>query len=146
MRTSSKNHNASLPLLLPTTQLAQQRLHRDQRWLLSHALRSQSRAPALSKPDRRQTDKRGFKTKRDAEAFAVTVEVKKLTGEFVSNSAGRVTIGALAPDWLARKEQSTALSNFRMIESAWRNHVAPLWADRRVADPRCVADPRIGIF
>ncbi|WP_348727380.1 tyrosine-type recombinase/integrase [uncultured Mycolicibacterium sp.] len=86
------------------------------------------------KPDRRQTDKRGFKTKRDAEAFAVTVEVKKLTGEFVSNSAGRVTIGALAPDWLARKEQSTAPSNFRMIESAWRNHVAPLWADRRVAD------------
>lgn len=30
-------------------------------------------------PDHRQTDKRGFKTKRDADAFAATGEVKKLT-------------------------------------------------------------------
>jgi integrase len=85
-------------------------------------------------PDRRQTDKRGFRTKRDAEIFAATVEVKKLNGEFVSESAGRITIGELAPEWLARKEQATAPSNYRMIESAWRNHVAPSWADRRVAD------------
>ncbi|HMO12272.1 MAG TPA: Arm DNA-binding domain-containing protein, partial [Actinotalea sp.] len=28
-------------------------------------------------PDRRQTDRRGFRTKRDAEAFAATVEVSK---------------------------------------------------------------------
>ena len=42
-------------------------------------------------PDRRQTDKRGFKTKRDAEAFAATVEVQKLTGSYIPPSAGRVT-------------------------------------------------------
>ncbi|CQA11344.1 phage-related integrase [Mycobacteroides abscessus] len=35
-------------------------------------------------PDHRQTDKRGFKTKRDAEAFAATVEVSKLKGEYVA--------------------------------------------------------------
>ncbi|WP_211096892.1 Arm DNA-binding domain-containing protein [Arthrobacter echini] len=29
------------------------------------------------RPDRKQTDKRGFRTKRDAEAFAATVEVSK---------------------------------------------------------------------
>jgi integrase len=85
-------------------------------------------------PDHRQTDKRGFKTKRDAEAFANTVEVKKLTGDYIPQTAGRVTIAELAPAWLARKEQSTAASNYRMIESAWRVHVLPKWGARRVSD------------
>ena len=35
-------------------------------------------------PDHRQTDKRGFRTKRDAEAFAATVEVEKLTGSYIA--------------------------------------------------------------
>lgn len=85
-------------------------------------------------PDHRQTDKRGFTTKRDAEAFANTVEVRKLTGEFIPETAGRVTVAELAPAWLERKEQSTAASNYRMIESAWRIHVKPVWGPRRVAD------------
>lgn len=84
-------------------------------------------------PDHRQTDKRGFKTKRDAEAFANTVEVKKLTGEFIPETAGRITVAELAPDWLARKKQSTAPSNYRMIESAWRVHVQPQWGRWQVA-------------
>lgn len=84
-------------------------------------------------PDHRQTDKRGFKTKRDAEAFANTVEVKKLTGEFIPETAGRVTVAELAPDWLTRKEQATAKSNYRMIESAWRVHVKPKWGRWQVS-------------
>lgn len=84
-------------------------------------------------PDHRQTDKRGFKTKRDAEAFANTVEVRKLTGEFIPETAGRVTVAELAPDWLTRKEQATAASNYRMIESAWRVHVRPKWGRWQVA-------------
>lgn len=84
-------------------------------------------------PDHRQTDKRGFRTKKAAEAFANTVEVKKLTGEFIPETAGRVTVGELAPAWLLRKEQATAPSNFRMIESAWRVHVAPKWSRWQVA-------------
>ena len=40
-------------------------------------------------PDRRQTDKRGFRTKREAEVFANMVEVAKLKGEYVAHrSAG----------------------------------------------------------
>lgn len=35
-------------------------------------------------PENRQTDKRGFRTKREAEAFANTVEVSKLRGEYVA--------------------------------------------------------------
>ncbi|MGL5443030.1 MAG: tyrosine-type recombinase/integrase, partial [[Mycobacterium] stephanolepidis] len=85
-------------------------------------------------PDHRQTDKRGFKTKRDAEAFANTVEVKKLTGEFIPEKAGWVTVGELAPGWLDRKKQATAPSNYRMIESAWRVHVSPSWSHRRVSE------------
>lgn len=85
-------------------------------------------------PDRRQTDKRGFRTKRDAEAFAATIEVKKLTGQFIPEKAGWITVGELAPVFLERKRQSTAPSNFRMIESAWRVHVAPVWSGCRVVD------------
>ncbi len=83
-------------------------------------------------PDHRQTDKRGFKTKRDAQAFAATVEVKKLTGEFIPESAGRITVGELAPAWLERKEAMTAPSNYRMIESAWRVHVKSVWSHWQV--------------
>ena len=53
-------------------------------------------------PDHRQTDKRGFKTKRDAEAFAASVEVSKLRGEFIDAAAARVKIGELGPAWTAR--------------------------------------------
>ncbi|OCB21288.1 integrase [Mycobacterium malmoense] len=85
------------------------------------------------KTDNRQTDKRGFRTKKAAEAFANTVEVKKLTGEFIPETAGRITVAELGPDWLTRKKQSTAPSNYRMIESAWRVHVLPKWGRWQVA-------------
>jgi hypothetical protein len=85
-------------------------------------------------PDRRQTDKRGFKTKRDAELFAATVEVSKARGEYVAPSLGRASVGELAGDWLARKQHATAPSHYRMLESAWRVHVQPRWAPVSVAD------------
>jgi integrase len=85
-------------------------------------------------PDNRQTDKRGFTTKRDAEQFAATVEVAKMRGEYVAPTLGRVTVGELASDWLARKRQATAPSSYRMFESAWRVHVQPTWGSVPVAD------------
>jgi hypothetical protein len=39
------------------------------------------------KPDRKQTQKRGFTTKREAEMFAASVEVAKARGEYVAPSA-----------------------------------------------------------
>jgi integrase len=86
------------------------------------------------KPDNRQTDKRGFRTKRDAELFAATIEVTKAKGEYVAPKLGRITIIELAPDWLVRKKQATAPSHYRTLETAWRVHVKPRWGKVSVAD------------
>jgi hypothetical protein len=59
------------------------------------------------RPDKRQTDKRGFATKREAELFVATVEVSKARGEYVAPSLGRVTVDGLAGDWLARSGGAT---------------------------------------
>ena len=39
-------------------------------------------------------------TKRDAEAFAATVEVSKLRGEFIDATASRATVGELGPEYI----------------------------------------------
>lgn len=85
-------------------------------------------------PDHRQTDKRGFKTKRDAEAFAATVEVDKLTGSYVAPALGKITVGALGPDWLTRQQGIIKPSAFHSVESAWRVHVETRWAATAIAD------------
>jgi hypothetical protein len=66
---------------------------------------------------------RRFPTKRQAQQFAAEVEVSKSTGSYVAPALGRVTVDTLATDWLGRKEQGTAESHYRMLESAWRVHV-----------------------
>jgi hypothetical protein len=54
-------------------------------------------------PEHQETQKRGFTTKRDAEAFAATVEVSKLRGEYVPPAKARTTVGELGPAWLERQ-------------------------------------------
>ena len=54
-------------------------------------------------PDRSQTDKRGFRTKRDAQAWADQLEVDKRKGAYVAPAAGRVKLGEYAREWLASK-------------------------------------------
>jgi integrase len=78
--------------------------------------------------------KRGFTTKRDAQAYANKIEVDKLTGDYVAPKLGRITVGELAPKWLARKQKASAPSHYRTLETAWRVHVQPEWADVAVAD------------
>jgi integrase len=88
------------------------------------------------KPDNKQTMKRGFTTKRDAMAFANTVETAKLAGSYVAPSLGRVTVGALGPKWLERQRGHMKPSGWRSYESAWRIHVKPRWGSVPVADVR----------
>src|SRR3954452_8624019 len=76
-------------------------------------------------PAQRQTDKRGFRTKREAEAFANTVEVSKLQGEYVAPSAARVTLGELGPAWLARQKGHLKPSGYAVMETTWRLRVEP---------------------
>src|ERR1700681_2070091 len=59
------------------------------------------------KPDNKQTWKRGFRTQRDAKAFAATVEVSKLRGEYIAPAVGKITVGALGPAGLARHQGPT---------------------------------------
>jgi hypothetical protein len=87
-------------------------------------------------PDNRQTDKRGFANKRDAERFANTVEVSKMRGEYIAPSVGKVTVGALGRAWLQRQQGHMKPSGFRSYDSAWRVHVAPRWDAKRIGDIR----------
>jgi len=54
-------------------------------------------------PDHRQTDRRGFKTKRDAQAWAEQLEVDKRKGVYVAPAAGRIKLGDYAQQWLDSK-------------------------------------------
>jgi integrase len=86
------------------------------------------------KPNNAQTSKRGFKTKRDAHRWANTVEVKKLTGDYIAPSLGKATVHELSAAWLARKKQATAESYYRTLETSYRVHVQPHWGSVSVAD------------
>ncbi len=84
-------------------------------------------------PQRTQTKKRGFQTLRDAKEFAATVEVKKMSGEYVAPAAGRVTVGERGLQWLGRQTHLKP-STVRTVGVAWRVHVEPRWGRSRLAD------------
>ncbi|GAA4163824.1 tyrosine-type recombinase/integrase [Gryllotalpicola daejeonensis] len=87
------------------------------------------------KPDHSQTDKRGFRTKREAELFLASVELKKATGEYIDPAAARETVGKLGTAWLASRSHLKPSSNY-VYESAWRLHVKPKWGGLRVGTIR----------
>lgn len=87
------------------------------------------------KPDRTQTDKRGFRTKRDAELFLAATEVRKATGEFIDASAARVTINEIGGAWLSSQAHLKP-SSLAVIEVAWRIHVQPVWGRRLLGEIR----------
>ena len=85
------------------------------------------------RPDHRQTTKRGFVTKREAEQYLATVEVAKLRGEWVDPTRSRVTVGELAEEWLAgrvRVKESTRDGYRRSLDT----YVLPRWGGRRLAE------------
>jgi integrase len=87
-------------------------------------------------PDNRQTDKRGFTTKRDAERFAASVEVSKLRGEYVAPSSARLTVGELGPAWLERQRGHLKPSGYGPMEAAWRLRIQPRWGNVALGDIR----------
>lgn len=87
-------------------------------------------------PEGRQTDKRGFHTKREAEAYRNTVEVSKLKGEYVNPSDARRTVDTLGEDWLARQKGHLKPSGYKVMETAWRLKVKPRWGHVALGDIR----------
>lgn len=85
-------------------------------------------------PGNRQTDKRGFKTKRDAERFANTVEVAKLKGEYVNPADARKTLDDLGNAWLERQKAYLKPSGYAVMETAWRVRVKPRWGHVALGD------------
>lgn len=84
------------------------------------------------KPDGKQTDKRGFTNKRQAQDFAATVEVKKMTGEYIAPPLGRLTVAEMAATWVARQVH-TKESWSERVDSIWRVHIEPQWGTRKLA-------------
>ncbi|MEV6096027.1 site-specific integrase [Nocardia sp. NPDC051981] len=83
------------------------------------------------KPDGKQTKKRGFRRKIDAENFAATVEVKKMTGDYIAPSMGRLTVAEMGAAWLPRQVH-TKESWSERVDSIWRVHIEPHWGARQL--------------
>ncbi|WP_198421033.1 site-specific integrase [Cryobacterium sp. TMT1-2-2] len=86
-------------------------------------------------PDRRQTMKRGFATKRDAERFLVGVEISKDRGEWVDPTKSRVTVADWAEQWYEAQVQlkPTTRSGYR---HGLDKHVLPRWGTTRLGEVR----------
>jgi len=87
------------------------------------------------KPDHSQTDKRGFRTKHEAELFLASVEMKKATGDYIDPAAARATVGRLGAAWLASRSHVKPSTTY-VYESAWRLHVEPHWGQRMIGTIR----------
>jgi len=79
------------------------------------------------RPNHRQTAKRGFRTKREAERFLITVESQIMVGDFIDPANSRVTVAELAPDWLGVKKMKLKPSSYKLLDDAWRVYVEPRW-------------------
>ena len=87
------------------------------------------------KPDGRTTRRRGFKTQRDAKAFAATVETSKLKGEYRLSVCRPHHDRRVGPGVVrAAARVSEAIKPSISLERTWRVLVAPRWAHVRIAD------------
>ncbi|MGX6513038.1 tyrosine-type recombinase/integrase [Rhodococcus sp. SJ-2] len=84
-------------------------------------------------PERTTTRKRGFTSKRQAQDFAATVEVEKMTGSYVAPSAGRILLGGVAEKWMASKVNLSASTAAR-YRSALDVHVLPRFEKTPIVD------------
>ena len=86
------------------------------------------------KPDRTEAEKRGFTTMRDAKLYLSMVTVSKSKGDYIDPSSSRVPVRMFADGWLRSKRPPMSKpSYYATLEQAWRNHVAPVWADREIS-------------
>lgn len=85
------------------------------------------------KPDRSATDKRGFKTKKEARLFLASVEISRATGEYIDPQDSRASVALLGDAWLQTKK-SLKPSSYHSLETSWRVYVKPRWGGTPVGD------------
>lgn len=88
------------------------------------------------KPDNTHAAKRGFRTKREAEAYLATVSVSITVQQYVDPGDARVTIAELGDIWLQDQAAVLKPSSMHPLESSWRVHVSPRWGRVRAGDVR----------
>lgn len=89
-----------------------------------------------SKPDGMWTDKRGFRTKRDAELFLASVVVAKASGNYLDPAQGRRVLRTFGEQWKTGRLARLKPSSRNTMETAWRVHVEPKWGNRAVSGIR----------
>jgi integrase len=82
-------------------------------------------------PDRHSRERAGFTTKRGAEEYLAGVTISSTRGEYVAPSAGRMTVGELAPLWVAGRTYLKP-SALAPLEIAWRCYVEPRWGSSEI--------------
>lgn len=86
-------------------------------------------------PGHKDTTKRGFKTKRDADLYLATLEVAKSRGEYIDAASAKISLGELGATWLNSRTHLKASSISTEI-SSWDTHVNPRWGATRISDIR----------
>ena len=84
-------------------------------------------------PGRRQTDKRGFTSEREAERYPATVSVAKDKGEWIDPTLARIVVAAWSEVWLS--SHSNVKPTTRGAH-AWilKKHILPRWGKVAVID------------
>jgi integrase len=83
------------------------------------------------KPDHTQTDRRGFRTKREAEVFLASVTVSMTRGEWIDPSNSRITVREWGEQWFTAQVQvkPATRSGYRYNLD---HHIYPVWGERRL--------------
>ena len=89
------------------------------------------------KPDRTETEKRGFTTMRDAKLFLSTVTVSKAQGDYIDPALSKAPVSAFAEAFMRSKRPPMLKpSSYAALEVSYRTHVEPVWAHREIASIR----------
>ena len=76
------------------------------------------------RPDKKQTQKRGFTTKKAAELFLATTEVDIAQGRYLDPSRARVTVAEWLQTWIAARGDLRATTRSR-VENIIAKHIVP---------------------
>lgn len=88
------------------------------------------------KPDGHHGNKRGFRTKREAEEFLASVSVSISQNKFFDPADAKARIAELGTSWLADQAAVLKPSSLHPLESAWRVHVKTRWGLVQVGEIR----------